>query len=280
MNKESKIKEQVPSIKSAERVLELLELLSRNQATGIGMEVIVKELGIPRSSFYALIRMLIQRGYVEKPSEGIFKLGVKTFEIGSAYLSNIELTEIAQPIMQEMKNLTKETVNLTIFDRERLEVIVVTRAIGINPLRFDSSLGSRLPAHKTASGKLFLSEYNHEEIQNLYRDVAEQEVISHLNLELDQVRQKGYSENNQETYPGVLVLAAPIVDYSQKIAAACNIGIPVLQSKQFDKRPYTTLLMTAASQISYLIGGKKQPTITELSELSIFFGNTDKKNTF
>jgi IclR family KDG regulon transcriptional repressor len=261
------VKEQIPSIKSAERVLDLLELLSHNQSIGLGMEQILKELRIPRSSFYALSRMLIQREYLAKPSEGVYKLGVKAFEIGSAYLSNVELTEIARPIMLEIKNITKETVNITVFDRDLLEIIVVARETGLNPLRFVSSLGSRLPAIKTASGKLFLSEYSDEEVESLFKGVVDDSDISVLNQELGDTRVLGISENDQKTYAGVVVLAAPILDKTKKMIAALNIGIPVQQLDQAKKSRYVHLLQAGASHISYLMGSGIPSSIVDISEL-------------
>jgi IclR family KDG regulon transcriptional repressor len=261
------VKEQIPSIKSAERVLDLFELLSRDQATGLGMEQIIMELGIPRSSFYALSRMLIQREYIVKPSEGVYKLGVKAFEIGSAYLSNVELTEIARPIMLEIKNLTKETVNITVFDQERLEIIVVARETGLNPLRFVSSLGSRLPANKTASGKLFLSEYSDEEVRDMYQGVLDGSRVAKLNQELSNIRRLEIAENNQETYTGVVILAAPIFDNTKKIIAALNIGIPVQQLDQAKNSRYVRLLQAGSSYISHLMGSGLQSSIEDITEL-------------
>jgi IclR family KDG regulon transcriptional repressor len=257
----------VPAIKSAERVLDLLELLSREPTRGFSMDEIIDQLDIPRSSFYSLSKMLIHRGYIHKPSEGKYKLGIKTFEIGSSYVSNVEVIDVAAPVIKELNSITKETVNITVFDKNTKEIIVISRETGLNSLRFVSSLGDRLPAYQTASGRLFLSEYSDDEIQEFYVETLEKETINNLILDLRDIREWGYSENNGTTYNGVFIIAVPIYDHTNEVVAALNIGVPMFQLEQTGKGGYLSLITPAASYISYLMGHNQEPLIKDTNQL-------------
>lgn len=266
-------KGKVPSVKSAERVLDLLELLSTvsSDPDGLTMEEMIDHLNIPRSSFYSLTRMLVHRGYIYKPVEGRYRLGVKAFEIGSSYLSNVDVVEMGRPVIRELNRLTKETVNMTMFDRERLEVIVIARETGQNSLRFVSSLGSHLPAHQTASGKLFLSEYPDRKIEQWYSSRMEETEWRLLIDELQHIRDRGYAENNQQTYNGVFILAVPIYNDSDKMISALNIGVPVHQVDRIGSEKYLALLKPASTLISYLVGCSIDPLVKEATDLQRFW---------
>src|SRR6202008_3738764 len=71
--------------RSVLRALEILDLLAATERP-LGLAQIAKEFGIPKSSCLALLRALCARDFARQEPGGSYVLGLRTFEVGAAYL--------------------------------------------------------------------------------------------------------------------------------------------------------------------------------------------------
>ena len=124
-----------------ERTLGILELLAQH---GEGMELaaIADHTGIPRSGVHRLLADLVRLGYVRQArGHGEYLLTTKLVSMGLSYLSNSGIVDIAQPLLNQLAEISGELVRLSVVDGERLTW--VARAQGARQgLRYDPDMGS------------------------------------------------------------------------------------------------------------------------------------------
>jgi DNA-binding IclR family transcriptional regulator len=100
------------SVKSAERLLDVLDLLARHTRP-VPTATIVRECGIPKSSAHHLLNVMRARNFViYYETERAWGLGVSVFEIGSAYLRSGPLQRMGRHLLVELATRTGETSHL------------------------------------------------------------------------------------------------------------------------------------------------------------------------
>ncbi|MFV2103667.1 IclR family transcriptional regulator [Micromonospora sp. LOL_024] len=143
-----------PRVKSADRTVELLELLAAMPDRRTLVEL-ARDLGIPKSSMYGLLRTLVQRGWVETDTGGSrYGLGVQALRTGAAYLRTDRAVRRLTPVVDWLHREFDTTVQLgrlvgghmvCLLTREKAEVRPMLRA------------GWSSPAYATAMGRVVLA---------------------------------------------------------------------------------------------------------------------------
>lgn len=226
--------QQAPKVKSADRVLDIFELFTGEQES-YNLTEIAKSLNMPPSSTYLILQNMLSRGYLETDrSKKQFRIGYKLFTIRSSYMRNTSLTgefyQVAEKIIDELN----ETVSLGIRAGNQLHYI--GEKVSSHALRFNHSMGTSLPLHATASGKVLLADITLDELREIYPEdqlekVTDKTIASFPDLlkELDKVRSQGYGYNMGETADGVHCIAGAIKDSEGKAVASISISIPVVR---------------------------------------------------
>jgi DNA-binding IclR family transcriptional regulator len=136
------------AVKSAARALDLLDDIA---ARGPGTQLqLAHRLGIPKSSLHALLRTMCARGWLDTDQTGsVYRLGIHTLTVSSAYLDGDPVLSRAAAVMDEVAAATEETVHLGRL--EGADVIYTAKRESKHPLRMHSAVGRRLPAYATTS---------------------------------------------------------------------------------------------------------------------------------
>ncbi|AJY75915.1 hypothetical protein VN24_16865 [Paenibacillus beijingensis] len=221
-------------VKSADRVLDIFELLAQEKSPMSLMDV-ARKLDVPTSSLYKLLQNLLRRGYVTtSANEKLFSLGPKLFETCSAYSHNISLTEEFQRISEGIAAEINESVYLSILDGK--QVLYIAEKQSAHPIRFVSHMGMRLPAHSTAMGKVQLSTMSDSELKNLYSDHELGALTSRTITKMDEllrevnvIRNDGVGFSYGEAVDGVQCAAAPIFNAEGRSIAAISVSIPTVR---------------------------------------------------
>ena len=125
------------SVKSAARILDVLELLSGLQE-GIGLNELARRLDIPKSSASALIATLEGRGYVRSAPDGVAL--VDAFRDGGwVGGKTATLLRHARPAMQRLSRHTGESCFLGTPTRS-FDVQYVEKVVSESALRYDADL--------------------------------------------------------------------------------------------------------------------------------------------
>src|SRR5262249_13260817 len=143
-------------VKSAARVLDILELLSRSGGP-MALKDLVSILGLPKSSAHALLRTLQSRGYVERDAADRYALHESLRpSSGGIGGSDAHLAAVARPVMERLRDDLDETVFLGV-RAARGDVKVIAKAVSRAPIRYDSDDPGLRPAYCTAMGRILLA---------------------------------------------------------------------------------------------------------------------------
>ncbi len=221
------------------------------------------KLGVHKSTLVRLLQSLAEEGFIEQnPLTDKYRLGIKTFEIGSmchrTRLRN--LGALARPTMQQVTSKTGLSANLAIRDRQEI-VYVETVEPNDLPLRMAYSAGDRFGIHHTALGKAMIAHLPPEDLE-LLLDGMELAPLTprtittadQLVRELWEVRTRGYAVDDEESLPGLRCVAAPIWDSSGVVAALSASGSTLIVTQQrLDE--IGARVIAAARLISAQLGG-------------------------
>lgn len=245
-------------IRALERGLDLLEAF-----TAASPECSVADLaaatGLPKPTIVRLLSVLASRSFVEHvPDSDRYRLGVKSLEIGSAYLQGTSLEAEAKPIMERLAEQTNQTANLGILDR--FEVVHTQVVAPDRPVRFWAEVGKREDAYLSGLGKVLLSGLPAPDLARyLARPRAAKTphtlvAAADLRREVEKTRDRGYGLDDEESNPGVRCVAAPIRDRAGQIVAAISISGARAEFDPDQMRRYIADVTAAAAAISARLG--------------------------
>lgn len=148
-------------------------------------------------------------GYINQDVEtGKYKLGLKLLEKGQLMLQSLDIRTAARKHLVVLSEQTGQTTHLVILDGK--EGVYLDKVEGEKAAIRYSRIGRRISLHSSAVGKVLTAFRTKDEIDALLRnyqfskitDVTITEKDAFVN-ELNQVRDQGYSIDNQENEPGV-----------------------------------------------------------------------------
>lgn len=246
-------------VKSAARVLDILELLARSD-NPLTLSEVSGTLSLPKSSTYLLLQTLARRGYVESASGvGTFRLGMRVMELAGAYSSKADLLQQFRPVARQLVAACEETVQLAVLDG--VEVVYLAKEDGTRPVRLVSHVGKRLPAHATALGKVLLAALPDSELaaRLSHGPLAQMTpwtivTFDHLMRELAQVRALGYAVDREEVVEDLYCFAAPVHNQGGRVIAAISVSIPKSRVAEEDFLRHIRLIGEAGTELSHRMG--------------------------
>lgn len=262
-----------PGVKSADRALSILELLIQINHP-LTFAEIGTALGYPRSSLFGLLSTLQSRGWIDLDERTrTYRLGIRTFEAGNAYQRSLSLLPIALPHMERIRDALDETVQISVL-KGRYN-IYLGKVEGGQRLRLASDVGLRLEAHATALGKMIMADLSEPALDTLFDGVTLEtfnpntiRTLDALKAELALSRDRGYATDNEEYTQGLRCFALPIRDHTGRTIAAMSVSFPTVRLTEARGEQARTMLNTAVTQISAVLGYQAGASLAAASALS------------
>lgn len=248
---------EIQPVKSADRVLGILEMLSEHP-DGLTITEMSDRLNFPRSSTHGLVYTLVERGYVQSlPHRRGFRLGAKVIQLAMGVMAWLDVRSAAGGPLEELAAKTGETAFLAIPDAG--ELVYIDRAVSRErDFSMDARLGLRRPAHCTSLGKALLAGLDEASLTEFIERHGFPAATPHsirsrtaLARDLAETRERGYSVDRQEAVIGVCCVGAPIRDHQGRLVAAVSISTIRDRFQPEVQGPFTT---AAAVQISQAMG--------------------------
>jgi IclR family pca regulon transcriptional regulator len=184
--------------------------------------------GLTRATARRLLHTLVTLGYVCTDGRS-FELTPRVLDLGFAYVSSLQLPDIAQPFMEALSDRVHESVSASVLDGN--QIVYVARVNTQRIMGISLAIGSRLPAAWTSMGRVLLAGLDDAGLDRF----LDQLVISGLTLqsitdiddlrtEILAVRSQGYALIDQELEMGIRSVAAPLRDRRGRTLAAINVG--------------------------------------------------------
>ncbi|MDB4897727.1 MAG: IclR family transcriptional regulator [Firmicutes bacterium] len=189
-----------------------------------------------------------------------YRLGMKLFELGHRAGEGLELPKIARPHLKRLVEETQESAYLAVMDRT--EVLYLNRVESPQAVRLTSSVGQRLPAHSTGTGKVFLAHLSPQALDDfLSRPLTRYTTKTitdptALRQELEGVRTRGYATTLEEHLEGTFSVAAPIFGPRGALIAALGMSGPSYRITDELFSEFSQIMISVAQAISTAMGGR------------------------
>jgi len=219
------------NVRAVERALQIMGCFD-DEHPERGISEIAQAVGLHKATAYRIVTTLVNYGYMELVADiQKYRLGLELTNLGFQVIRRMDLRREALPYMKELVQEWDETCDLSIYDQGKIFYIEVLR--GNHALTISAAVGQRLPAHSTASGKLFLAYLLPEELDTILNqpmDAYTDNTITspdELRKQLIKIRNQGYSVDYEEYEVGVCAIAAPIFNRRGNVIATIGGPSPI-----------------------------------------------------
>ena len=220
------------------------------------------ETDLPKATLLRFLGTLSALGYVCRDDADRYSLTLKLFSISSRALQHSDLIAKARPFAQQLCQSLGETVHMGILEGDR--AVYVLKEESSYTLRMYSRIGKTIPLYCTAIGKIFLSQMGEDELKTYLGSHVLKPYTTHtvgsveaLRDQLELIRRRGWSIDDQEHEDSVMCLASPIRDYTGQVVAAMSVSWPIFRFNQADFEKIVCEITSATDQLSAIMGWER-----------------------
>ena len=243
---------------SISRALAVLNVFC-DGASDLGVVEVAERSGLSLSTAHRITRALVTEGYLaQQEGRERYRLGQQALLLGRAAQRRLGM-ELARPVLRALATRTGESVNLGLLDGN--SAVVVQREESSHALRFSIEVGTRIALHASSMGKSLLA-FNED--LGAYLDQLEDDDLipltgkTHANIaglraDLAEIRQRGWSVDDEESMLGVRCVAAPVLDSTGKARAAVAIQAPAVRMPDKRLLEFGPQVLQAAEELARLL---------------------------
>ncbi|MEO7160591.1 MAG: IclR family transcriptional regulator [Polaromonas sp.] len=239
------------------RLFSLLEAIATKDQM-FSLQALAEEIHIPKPTLHRMLQQLEAAGLLERSADGRhYGTGVRLRRLAENLLLNDILHGARHAVLRHLVDEVGESCNLTALTGS--EVIYLDRVETAAPLRFYLHPGSRVPAHCSASGKVFLSEMTSSQRQRLLAhaplEAYTPKTLTHmeqLEKEFKQVKRQGFALDNEEFLPGLLCVAVLVPNASGRSNLCVAVQAPIMRLTLEKALHLLPALQRAAEALSHI----------------------------
>lgn len=244
-------------IQSVDRAVAILDVLA-SEGWKAGAEV-ARELGVHRSTALRLLATLERHGLVERDRRTAkYRLGGRLVQLASAARGEADLRSASRPVCEALARAVGETVTLDVLAGD--EILPIEQATGSTSVVSVNWLGTRSPAHCTASGKVILAFGPESERARYLARPLERRTAhtvtdrSELDAQLNGARATGYARTDEELEVGLSAIAAPVRMAGGEVVGAIDVSGPAHRFGPAQSAEIATRCVEAADDLSHRLG--------------------------
>jgi DNA-binding IclR family transcriptional regulator len=216
----------VPGTRAVQRALSLLKAFSDEEPRRSLTELAV-EVGLDKATAHRMLKALELEGFVTRsPGTGDYQLGSEMIVLGTRALRAVDVREAARPELEFLADATGETASLESLAHG--EVLILDEARGRGILSIGTEIGTRWPAHATATGKVLMAFAEPDIVlpPGSLAAITDNTITSQDQWAqaLAEIRELGYATNLEELEYGYASVAAAVRDRDGKTTAALSVG--------------------------------------------------------
>lgn len=248
---------------SIQRVLEVLEQVGCSESPLTASDL-SHTLGIPKASAHRLCAQLQEAGFVQAvPGGTAMEPGARLREIARRVLVGGHRHAERQAVLARLAARVGETCNLAVPDGVRM--LYLDRVEADWPIRVQFSIGSSVPLHCTASGKMYLSSLPELQRARLLRQLTfdrhgPNTLTSMADLEgaLKLSAARGYATDNEEFIAAMVAMAVPVLDRDNRALATLSIQALKQRSPLDELRDRLEELQIAARELAIILSNDSE----------------------
>lgn len=231
------------------RVLSLFAAFS-SVCPVLGLTELARASGLPMATAHRLAGELVQWGALERREDGRYQIGLRLWHTGALAPVHRDLRAVALPFMGDLYEATHENVEIAV--RDGIRVLCIEKLSGRHSVENVSQVGSWLPAHSTAAGKVILALTGQDMVSAVVaaglarftpHTITYPETLAQT---LRQVRENHIAFSLEEMTIGVAAVAAPVFGPTGDLVAALSVVVRATANV----RALTAAVRTAAHGVT------------------------------
>jgi IclR family transcriptional regulator, acetate operon repressor len=243
---------------SAERSLRLLALLA-NEGRALALAELSVRLGLPKVTAHRLCSQLLEAGFLARDvDERCYAVGPALRQLAFDTLNHGVVRGLRREVLAALVTEVGETCNFTTLHGSR--VLYIDRVEAQWPLRLSLDVGSHVPLHCTASGKLFLAEMAQAQRDTYIQHLSLTRMTRHtlcsaraLKLECERIHEMGYACDREEFIAGLIAVAVPVRNAGGHVCAAVALHAPTARLSLAQAQRKLPALRAAAARLQGLL---------------------------
>jgi DNA-binding IclR family transcriptional regulator len=248
-------------VQSLGRAFAILEAVARHRE-GIGLAELSKLLGLHNSTTFHLAKTLVSLGYIRQERDSKrYRVGRPLFALAASALDEIEMVNLAKPIMEELSRETGESSHFAV--RMGDAVVVIARTSGPGAFQLADRVGVVRPAHCTALGKIILASLRPDQLKRFLERVelkpsTKKSIIDPALLlrEIAEVRRNAIAFDDGEFNLEVRCVAVPVYNFTGDVVGALGISGPIWRMSDQALQGRAKAVRAAANRLSHEFGAK------------------------
>jgi len=240
-------------MQTVQRAIDLL-LYVAESGRAVGVTEVAQRLGLPKTSAHRLLKTLTYRHLLEHAEDGRYRPGLGMLLLSPPALGASALTRAADPLLSSLAATLGETFFLVV--RRGDQLIVAHKVEGSGFLRASPKVGSAIPAHATAAGRVFLAFANDlgaPEPLTAYTRRTPQSA-ARLQRLVEQTRQERWALSVDEWHEGLAAVAAPVF-CGERLVAAVAVACASARLRQLGERQLIQATLNVGKALSRAVSG-------------------------
>ena len=195
------------------RLFALLEVIAAKDQR-YSLQTLTEETGLPKPTLHRMLQQLEGAGLLQREGDGRhYGTGTRLRRLAENLLLNDSHHGARHAVLRHLVEEVGESCNITALSGG--EVVYLDRVETAAPLRFYLHPGSRVPAHCSASGKVFLAQMSAAQRERLLAHAPLEKYtaktvteLAKIEKEIRRVQADGFALDDEEFLPGLLCIAA------------------------------------------------------------------------
>lgn len=247
-------------VQSVDRAMRLLEILSEDEE-GYRLTDLAERAGLSPSTVHRLLTTMSTRRFVQfDPTDTMWHIGRQSFTVGATFIRRRNYVAQALPFLRDLRNKTRETVNLGVADAG--EIVILTQIESREIVRAITRPGGRAPMTSSGMGKAIMAHYSDVEVSDIIQKFGMPKVTpksitrgSDLREALKQVKVHGYALDDEEATMGLRCVAAAIYNEQAEPMAAISASGPTTRISDERMAALGPIVREIAHEITEALGG-------------------------
>ena len=236
------------------RLLILLEHVAR-AGVPVTPSAINELMGLPKPTIHRLFATAEAEGFLQRDIDGrSYSPGRRMRRLAVNTLSSERVRTVRLAVLKSLALEVGETCNIAVPDREGMYYL--DRVETHWPLRIQLPIGTIVPFHCTASGKMYLSSLRSDQLTRFLRNDALETLTDRtianpdaLAQAINEVRENGYATDDEEFMDDMVAIAVPIVSEKGRMLSTLSIHAPRQRCALTTLRSHLDSLKTAAKEL-------------------------------